>query len=69
MAQYCEKFTDYSLLLYKSIVEEKLIAHKVNFLQNYPQISADRGKAFNYDDSSEVWDTDNVLGLKKDLQF
>ncbi|MEH1945277.1 MAG: hypothetical protein V7L01_34375 [Nostoc sp.] len=65
MAQYCEKFTDYSLLLYKSILEEELIDHKVNFLQNYPQISADRGKASNYTDSREVWDTDNVSGLKK----
>ncbi|MBD2737954.1 MULTISPECIES: hypothetical protein [Nostoc] len=65
IAQYCEKFTDYSLLLYNSILEEKLINHKVNFLQNYPQISAGRGKAFNYTDSTQVWDTDNVSGLKK----
>ncbi|MEH1997075.1 hypothetical protein [Nostoc sp.] len=65
MAQYCEKFTDYSLLLYQSNIEEKLIGHKVDFLQNYPQISAGRGKAFNYNDAKEVWDTDNVSGLKK----
>lgn len=65
IAQHCEKFTDYSLLLYNSILEEKLINHKVSFLQNYPQISAERGKAFNYTDSSQVWDTDNVSGLKK----
>jgi len=65
IAQYCEKFTDYSLLLYNSILEEKLINNKVNFLQKYPQISAGRGKAFNYADSSEVWDTDNVSGLKQ----
>ncbi|RCJ26525.1 hypothetical protein A6S26_14060 [Nostoc sp. ATCC 43529] len=65
IAQYCEKFTDYSLLLYNSILEEKLINNKINFLQNYPQISAGRGKAFNYTDSSQVWDTDNVSGLKQ----
>ncbi|MDZ8183672.1 MAG: hypothetical protein RMX96_02255 [Nostoc sp. ChiSLP02] len=65
IAQYCEKFTDYSLLLYNSTLEEKLINNKVTFLQNYPQISAERGKAFNYTDSSQVWDTDNVSGLKK----
>ncbi|MFN6565508.1 MAG: hypothetical protein RMY28_037685 [Nostoc sp. ChiSLP01] len=65
IAQYCEKFTDYSLLLYNSILEEKLINNKINFLQNYPQISAGRGKAFNYTDSNEVWDTDNVSGLKQ----
>ncbi|MBE9233714.1 hypothetical protein IQ231_19080, partial [Cuspidothrix issatschenkoi LEGE 03284] len=65
MAQFCEKFTDYSLLLYDSIVAENLIDNKINFLQNYPQISAGRGKAFNYNDSSQLWDTDNVSGLKQ----
>lgn len=65
MAQYCEKFTDYSLLLYSSILQEKLIHDKVNFLQKYPQISQERGQAFNYTDSSQIWDTDNVSGLKK----
>ncbi len=65
MAQYCEKFTDYSLLLYESILEEQLIDNKINFLQNYPQISAGRGKAFNYTDLSQSWDTDNVSGLKQ----
>jgi hypothetical protein len=64
-AQYCEKFTDYSLLLYNSILEEELINLKINFLQNYPQISGARGKGFNYTDSSQVWDTDNVSGLKQ----
>ncbi|NEQ81583.1 MAG: hypothetical protein F6K26_15395 [Moorea sp. SIO2I5] len=44
MAQFCEKFTDYSLLLYDLILEEKLIDDqliddKINFLQNYPQIA------------------------------
>ncbi|AOX03707.1 hypothetical protein BJP34_33575 [Moorena producens PAL-8-15-08-1] len=70
MAQFCEKFTDYSLLLYDLILEEKLIDDKliddkINLLQKYPQISAGRGKAFNYTDSSQVWDTDNVSGLKQ----
>lgn len=65
MAQFCEKFTDYSLLLYDSIVAENLIDNKINFLQNYPQISAGRGKAFNYNDSGQLWDTDNVSGLKQ----
>jgi len=64
IGQYCEKFTDYSLLLYKSILEEKLIEDKLAFLQDYPRISADRGKAFNRLDYSQIWDTDNVSGLK-----
>ena len=47
--------------------EEELthINNKVAFLENYPQISAGRGKAFNYTDSSQVWDTDNISGLKQ----
>ncbi|MDJ0715452.1 MAG: hypothetical protein QNJ54_14700 [Prochloraceae cyanobacterium] len=64
MAQFSEKFTDYSLLLYESI-EQKLIKNKIDFLMHYPQISNERGKAFNYLDKKEVWDTDNVSGLKK----
>ena len=72
MAQFCEKFTDYSLLLYDLIPRKEPIAdkltninNKVTFLQNYSQISTGRGKAFNYTDSSQVWDTDNVSGLKQ----
>ncbi|MFK0731367.1 MAG: hypothetical protein ACFKPT_02860 [Gloeotrichia echinulata GP01] len=65
IAQYCEKFTDYSLLLYDSILEEELIKNKVDFLQDYPQISGGRGKAFNYIDKNPNWDTDNVSGLKR----
>lgn len=66
MAQYCEKFTDYSLLLYESILEEKLIDDKVAFLENYPRISASRGQAYNYTDLSQVRNIDdNVSGLKQ----
>ena len=66
IAQYCEKFTDYSLLLYRSILEEKLIDNKVAFLENYPQISADRGRGFNYTKLGQVQSIDdNVSGLKQ----
>ena len=129
MAQFCEKFTDPSLLLYKSeespegrlikdfqnslnsrngtlfnlgsqtsliflnetlfklkiefqnqesisFLEEytkdetqpnlnELIKDKRTFLQHYPQISAGRGQAFDCTNSQEVWDTENVSGLKK----
>ncbi|NEP42587.1 MAG: hypothetical protein F6K35_26535 [Okeania sp. SIO2H7] len=65
MAQFAEIFTDYSLLLYSSIIEESFIDNKITFLQNYPQISSNRNQAFNCINSSEVWDTDNVSGLKQ----
>ncbi len=44
-------------------VLEKLVSDKLRFLSNYPLISNDRGKAFNYKEKS--WDTDNVSGLEK----
>ncbi|MDY7003263.1 MAG: hypothetical protein SWX82_04665 [Cyanobacteriota bacterium] len=65
MAQFAEIFTDYSLLLYSSILEESFIDNKITFLQNYPQISSNRNQAFNCINSREVWDTDNVSGLKQ----
>jgi hypothetical protein len=42
---------------------DKLVKDKVSFLKNYPSISNDRGKAFNYKRKS--WDTDNISGLEK----
>ncbi|NET44180.1 hypothetical protein [Okeania sp. SIO2B3] len=65
MAQFCEKFTDPSLLYSEESPENKLIKDKVTFLRNYPQISTGRGQAFDCTNSQEVWDTDNVSGLKK----
>ena len=77
MAQYCEKFTDYSLLLYESILEDKEksdreeivreehINNKITFLQNYPQISSRRSKAFNYNDSNIAINLENISGLKQ----
>ncbi|NET28641.1 hypothetical protein [Okeania sp. SIO1I7] len=41
------------------------IKDKITFLQNYPQISSGRGQAFDCTNSQEVWNTDNVSGLKK----
>lgn len=64
MAQFCEKFTDYSVFLYQSL-PEKLIEDKVAFLQDYLAISSERGKAFNYTDSNKILDTDNVSGLQR----
>ena len=76
IAQYCEKFTDYSLVLYESILNqneidnqeesilERHLDNKISFLQNYPKISAERGQAFDYTDSNIVVNLENVSGLK-----
>ncbi len=44
-------------------VAEKLVEDKINFLANYPQVSNDRYKAFNY--KEESWNTNNISGLEK----
>ncbi len=42
---------------------EKLVNDKLRFLSQYPLLSNDRGKAFDY--TRESWDTANVSGLQK----
>ena len=79
IAQYCEKFTDYSLLLYESIlsqnkednqeetIQENYLNHKISFLQNYPKISSERGQGFNYLDPNIVTNVENVAGFKRKI--
>ena len=68
MARFNEKFTDYVLLMFtlnRKKAPSELIADKLAFLRDYPVISRDRGKAFNYKDYQHLWDCDNVSGLEK----
>ena len=77
IAQYCEKFTDSALLLSGStlkdgknskleeITPEEYLDRKISFLQNYPQISAKRSTALNYNDSNIAINLKNVSGLKQ----
>ncbi len=87
LARFAESFNDYALLMYKINYDNKseekisfadLSAAKRNTLSNYPHISSERGKAFNYFplrkdettgafslDAAQYWDTDNVSGLEK----
>ncbi len=71
MARFAEQFTDYVLLSYNLEGEftgrETLIEDKQSFLRDYPEISHDRGKAFNYTLASQLWNTGNVSGLTKRL--
>lgn len=74
IAQYCEKFTDYNLLLSGGALkdkggekvsridlEEKYLDHKIDFLKNYPQISSRRNSALNY----SKFILGNVSGFKQ----
>lgn len=71
MARFCESFTDYALLRYAGdegaeTIAQRLINDKANFLQDYPTLSRDRAKGFNYHvQEPHLWDTPNVSGLKK----
>jgi len=64
IACFSEKFIDHSLLLHKSLSKD-FIQDKAGFIKEYPQVSAERGRAFDYAVKSGIWDTENVSGLKK----
>lgn len=73
IGRFAESFNDYVLMLYiyknaddyQDIDPDELIKDKIAFLKDYPVISRDRGKAFDYLKTS--WNTDNVSGLEKRL--
>ncbi|NEQ53280.1 MAG: hypothetical protein F6K11_24620 [Leptolyngbya sp. SIO3F4] len=44
--------------------EQEIIRDKVQFFQNYPLLSHDRFRAFNYCDCDDVWNTENVSGFQ-----
>lgn len=62
LARFSESFTDYSLILFEASEKEKA-EKKAQLLQQYDDISRNRGRAFNY--CEESWDKDNVSGLEK----
>ena len=64
MARFAEDFTSYSISLFNQSIElDKRVEQKANFLSQYPEISRNRGRAFNY--CEEVWGTDNISGLER----
>jgi len=70
LGRFAESFTDYVALMFslresRELMLERLIEDKARFLKHYPELSRNRGKAFNYCDCEATWDTDNVDGLVK----
>lgn len=68
MSRFCEQFTDYVMLMFSvrgRKDEEEIIEDKIAMLNEYDVISRDRSKAFDYKDSSNLWDTNNISGLEK----
>ncbi|QCX00965.1 hypothetical protein FGM00_12900 [Aggregatimonas sangjinii] len=73
LARFAESFSDYALMLYQAYgseekAEEELIFDKINFLEKFPVISANRAKAFNYKDEAHVCHPDNVAGLSERIK-
>lgn len=50
-------------------IPEEVIKSKEKFLQNYTVISRNRAKSFNYSNSSDLWNSDNVAGVKKRICY
>ncbi len=72
IARFSEQFTDYVLMMHNLTgdalkLDKEITGDKIDFLQEYPVISRERNKAFNYlpRQAEDAWDTDNVSGLEK----
>ena len=73
LARFAEQFTDYVMMMFRLDgdplkTSQELIQDKIAFLKEYPLVSRERGKAFNYrpEDPALIWDTDqNIAGLKR----
>lgn len=71
MARFGEQFGEYALLLTnlqgEQVALDRLIADKIAFVNAYPEISRDRGKAFDY--TRNPCSAGNVPGLKKRISL
>jgi uncharacterized protein YegP (UPF0339 family) len=68
LARFAEELVEYGNLLVMmkgNAAYPELIKNKTDILMEYPVLSSERGKAFNYRDKNEIWDTENVAGMKK----
>ena len=67
LSRFAEKFTDYAILSYGFLKGNKLtdaeIKNKESFLTNYPDLSSNRGKAYDYNVNG--WNVDNISGFEK----
>jgi hypothetical protein len=73
LARFAESFSEYALMLYQAYgseekAEEELIFDKINFLEKFPVISANRAKAFNYKDETMVCHPGNTSGLSERIR-
>ncbi len=72
LGRFAETFADYAILAHKLDKENAgldLIEDKLQFLDRYPAISAERGKGFNYLQKCYQWHIENVSGVEQRASF
>ena len=71
LARFGENFSEYALLLTnaagEAVAQPRLIENKIAFLKRYPEISHDRGKAFDY--TLHPCAPENYPGIKKRINL
>ncbi len=66
LSRFSENFNEYALLNYTlGLDDKKRIERKGQFLSNYPEISRNRGQAYDY--CEPVWRTNNRSGLENKI--
>ena len=74
LARFAETFSDYALMLYSytddvDIADKALIENKISFIRNFPDISANRAKSFNYKDQELICNNENTAGLARRIRL
>jgi hypothetical protein len=74
LARFAESFNDYALMLYSyaddaEIAGKQLINSKISFIRNFPVISSERAKSFNYKEPALVCSNENLAGLTRRIQL
>ncbi|WP_298898272.1 hypothetical protein [uncultured Psychroserpens sp.] len=72
LARFGEEFTEYALLQYKGKLseserKEEMINNQSKYINEFAELSRNRGKAFNYLEQS--WNTNNVSGFEKRISL
>lgn len=70
LSRFAESFTDYALLSYGTVAADQLalaeIKAKEDYLGHYDEISADRGKAYDY---TEINEPENISGFEREVKY
>ena len=68
LSRFAEQFNEYALMLYsftedRSLADGILVRNKIAFLKDYPFMSYNKARSFNYKDPPSVCKPDNLAGL------